>query len=828
MELLAPAGNRDALHAAIENGADAVYLGGKNFSARQSAENFSDEDIARALEYARSRNRKIYVAVNTLIDDEEFGPALDYAWNLHMMDIDALIVQDLGFMDALHQVIPAMKVHASTQMTIHNSEGVHFLEKQGIKRVVMSREMQMEDIQAVKQTAQNIELEVFVHGALCFSYSGQCLFSSMVGGRSGNRGRCAQPCRLPYDLYSISSAQRISTPDKGRYLLSPSDLCLIEYLPELKAIGVDSLKIEGRMKRAEYVAVVTRAYREVLDMLQEEPFYRPANKVRDKLLKIFNRNFTSGHFIFDRSSFLSSKRPNNRGVYVGRVVAQDKDYGTTVKLNDSVSLGDGLEIWVNKGKNPTFVVNNMKIRGLAAEHAQPGDTVEFRLDKRVSPQDRIFKTHDEELISEALLSMKGAEEQRIRVDIKAVLEEGQPLKLILTDEKGHQIEEISNNKARRAENQPLNESILKSKIDRMGNTPYYLGDFEFQSDADLILPFSEINETRRRAVQSLKRLSLNLDPKGIQEEETFRRNRAKFIPLTKKGRSIIKPELTITVSGIDQAYAAIKTGADIVYFDLAGIGQKKRISIEELEGLKQYSARYLCQVIPALPRIQKPGEASAWLGLKAAGFNTIMAGNIGALNWSLNNGINSRVDYSFNVFNSYSLRFLVQQGVERACVSPELNYNCLKNIRGLNLGEVIVHGELILMTSQYCMLQGVLGDATDRCQGFCHQDRYAIKDDLGYSFPIETDTYCRFYVFNSRTLCMIDDLDKIIALRPGGLRIEARHAQEREVEMVVRNYRRAIDDILNGSKKDLQSYRSEIEKTTPSPFTRGHYYRGVI
>ncbi len=828
MELLAPAGNQEALYAAIENGADAVYLGGKNFSARQSAENFSDEDIARAVEYARSRDRKIYVTVNTLIDDEEFGPALDYAWNLYMMDIDALIVQDLGFMHALRQVIPKIKVHASTQMTIHNSEGAQYLENQGIKRVVMAREMQMEDIQAVKQAAKNIEIEVFVHGALCFSYSGQCLFSSMVGGRSGNRGRCAQPCRLPYDLYSMKSAQRINTADKGRYLLSPSDLCLVEYLPELRNIGVDSLKIEGRMKRAEYVAVVTRAYREVLDMLQEEPLYRPGKQVKDRLLKIFNRNFCSGYFVFDRSSFLSSKRPNNRGVYVGRVVAQDKDLVTAVKLSDKVNLGDGLEIWVNKGKNPALIVKSMAIGGIPAEHAHPGDTVEFRLDKKASPQDRVFKTHDEELISEALLSMKDAQKQMIRVNIKAVLEEGQPLRLILTDEKGHQIEENGKSRAQRAENQPLNESILKSKIDRLGNTPFYLGDFEYQADADLIVPFSEINETRRRAVESLKNLRFNLRGKGEQEIEEFRNNRKKYLSLNKRLRNHTNPELTIAVSGTDQAYTAIKAGADTVYFDLAGIGQKKRITIEELKDLKQYADRYSCQLIPVLPRIQKTGEGEPWEGLKAAGFNTIMAGNMGALNWSLNNGINSRVDYSLNILNSYSLRFLLQQGAERACMSPELNYNRLKNIREINCGEVIVHGELVLMTSQYCILQGLLGDGTDRCQGFCHLDSYAIKDDLGYSFPVETDTYCRFYVFNSRTLCMIDDLDKIMALDPGGLRIEARHAREREVEMVVKFYRRAMDDILNGNKKDLQSYRIELEKTTPSPFTRGHYYRGVI
>lgn len=829
MELLAPAGNREALYAAIENGADAVYLGGKSFSARQSAENFSDEEIVRALEYAHLKQGKIYVTINTLIDQEEFRAALDYAWNLYSMGVDALIVQDLGFMQALRQLLPGLRLHASTQMTVHNTEGMQFVEGQGIKRAVLARELSLQEIKEIKERARELEIEVFVHGALCFSYSGQCLFSSMVGGRSGNRGRCAQPCRMPYELYSLDSGKAFHTADAGPYILSPSDLCLIDYLPELQSIGVNSLKIEGRMKRPEYVAVVTRAYREVLDLSSEKDSYRPGPAVRERLLKIFNRSFSSGYFIFEPNKFLSSKRPNNRGVYVGRVIAQDKNLLTSVKLSDRITLGDGLEYWVKHGKNPSHTVKTMKVGGVSVTSAQAGEIAEFKLEQRVYPHDRVFKTHDEEIIAQAQKSLERAESEKIRVDVRAVLKAGEPLKLIMRDEKGQEIIEYSQSPALQAKNQPLDEALLKSKIDRLGNTPFYLGSFELQADADLIVPFSEINETRRLAVESLKTLTLNLNRPSRQEMGTFSQGRGQFLALEPGLKAYPKPQLSIAVSGLDQAYAAAKNGADTVYLDLAGIGPQPRFTISGLRKIKEYAQSYNCQLVPALPKILKTGEFQEFMELKAAGFKEILAGNPGSMHWAWNHELKVRADYSMNIFNPYTLRFLKQLGVEKACISPELNYNRLKAMPDLSGAEVIVHGEVILMTSQYCILPGLLSPGTGGgCPGLCHQNRYSIKDQRGYIFPIATDRYCRFYVFNSRTLCMIDDLDKVLDLRVGGIRIEARRSGEEEVIKLIKLYRQALEDVVDSNYKQLHSYREELEQNAPSPFTRGHYYRGVI
>ncbi len=828
MELLAPAGNREALQAAIENGADAVYLGGKSFSARQSAENFSNDDIARAVEYAHLKQRKIYVTLNTLIDQEEFRAALDYAWTLYKMGVDALIVQDLGLMQALRRLLPGLRLHASTQMTIHNREGSKFMEQQGIKRVVLAREMTWQEIQEIKRAVKELEIEVFVHGALCFAYSGQCLFSSMVGGRSGNRGRCAQPCRMPYELCSLITGQDFSTQDTGPYILSPADLSLIDYLPELQKIGVDSLKIEGRMKRPEYVAVVTRAYREVMDLTQEKDGYRPGPAVREKLLKIFNRSFSSGYLFFDRNKFLSSKRPNNRGVYAGRVISQDKQLVVSVKLSDRVALGDGLEIWVKRGKNPSFTVKSMKVGGLPVTQAHAGEIVELQLDKRVYPHDRVFKTHDEEIISQAQQSMERAESKKIRVDVKAVLRAGEPLKLIMRDEKGQEIIEYGQTPAQPAKNQPLDEALLKSKIDRLGNTPFYLGSLQLQADADLMVPFSEINETRRLAVEALKTLSLNLKRPGRQEVNYFRQGLGQFLAWDREVKAQVRPQLTIALSGWEQAYAAAKTGVDTIYLDLAGIGPQPRLTMERLREINEYAKSHDCHLVPALPRIVKSHEFRKFEDLKAAGFKEILAGNLGSMYWAWEHGLKVKADYSMNIFNPYTLRWLQQLGVDRACISPELNYNRLKAMPDLGGAEVIVHGEVILMTSQYCVLQGVLSPGSDICPGLCSQDRYGLKDQKGYLFPIATDRFCRFYVFNSRTLCMIDDLDKIMALGVGGIRIEARRSSEEEVIKVLRLYGKALADLKGNNNKRLHSYREELEQSSPSPFTRGHYYRGVI
>jgi len=827
MELLAPAGNWEAFIAAVENGADAVYLGGQDFSARKSAANFSLPEIGRAVEYAHLRRRKVLVTVNTLIDKAEFQAALDFVAELYKLNIDAVIVQDLGLLGAIRHLIPDLKVHASTQMTIHNLAGAQLLRDQGIKRIVLAREMNLSEISELGRQLKDVELEVFIHGALCYSFSGQCLFSSIVGGRSGNRGRCAQPCRLSYRLISGEGPQAASG-----YLLSPSDLCLIDMLPHLEAAGVHSMKIEGRMKRPEYVAVVTRAYREVLDLGGSDDI-QLREKARKRLLKIFNRNFSTGYLQPGQRGFLSTQKPNNRGVYLGRVVSQEASLKTRIKLADELNIGDGLEIWVARGKSPAFVVNEIIVDGRKVNHAGPGQTVELEANGRASVGDRVFKTHDEVLLTAASATFKENQTNKIAIDARAILIENQPMELSLTDERGNRVMVRGHTAAQAAEKHPLNTDNLLDKLGRLGNTAFWLRDLDLQSQGDLMIPFSELNELRRQGIAQLVDVNLQDFALPPLDDKQFRANENRYLEdnyrrkQARKPSKVTIPKLSIVVSGTPEAFTAIRSGADQVYLALEALSGRT-LREGEWEALTDYGQRHGCRVIPVLPRIQLPGEEDDWERLLQPTPAVMMAANLGAIKWCLDRGIRAKADYTLNVFNPYTLNTLLNMGVEGACLSPELSWNQLIDFGSLDYCEIVVHGEIIIMVSRYCMLRGVLGSEDGTCPRFCRQKEYEIKDDKDYRFPLATDQYCRFYLFNSRTLCMIDEMRRIMELGVDSIRIEARRSGEQQVESWLTIYRLVLDEISRGIQPDMHRYEQQLAAASSSPFSKYHYHRGVL
>lgn len=824
MELLAPAGSQEAFLAAIENGADAVYIGGKNYSARQSAENFTNDQIKAAVEYAHSRDKKVYVTVNTLIDNAEFEPALDYIFDIHNHGVDAIIIQDLGLLQAVNRLMPEVRLHASTQMTIHNSEGVAFAAQNGAKRVVLARELSLDDIRAIHNDNEKTELEYFVHGALCYSYSGQCLFSSMVGGRSGNRGRCAQPCRLAYNIVSDRCRDGIPLKDKGRYLLSPADLCLLPFLGLLQDAGITSLKIEGRMKRSEYVATVARTYREVLDDLELDPTYQPPAELTGSLLKIFNRNFSSGYLFRPGHDFLSTTRPNNRGVNIGRIVDQSNNNVARIKLTDNVNQGDGLEVWVSKGRGPAFTIREMKVDNKSVTQANSGEIITVQLDSQVTPGDRVFKTYDAVLFGKAMESIRPRYRHHIVVDARVYLEEGHPMKLILTDGHGRSAAACSTSIAQPAAKHPLTADVVRSKLERMGNTPFELGQLELFGEGNLMIPFSEINEARRQAIEELTELILKARMPVKINYQQYQNKKHQYLT-TGKIAVHKKPVLSVMVSSVEQAYAAYAGGADRVYLGLEGLITRKRPSRDALLKLADYAADHKTQLIPALPRIQTPGQLTAYKLISDTGL-PVMAGNPGSLQRCLQEGMEVLGDYTLNIFNRFALGFLLELGIKQVCLSPELNFNQLEQFGDLSQTELLVHGELILMLSQYCLLSGVMNHE-EKCPALCQQADYSLKDEHGYCFPIATDADCRLYLFNSRTLCMIDKLDRLLGMGPASIRIEARRLSTRSVQDVTSWYRLALDEVTAGLKPDLEKYK---EKVLPpgEPFTRCHYYRGVL
>jgi len=418
IELLAPAGNLESLKAAIENGADAVYLGGKMFNAREYAGNFDNEQLKEAVHYAHVRGVNVYFTMNILISDDEMKQAVECAENAWLAGVDGIIVQDIGFASVIRNYLPDLSLHASTQMTIYNLEGVEKLEKLGFKRVVLARELPFEEIKYIAENT-GIELEVFVHGALCICYSGQCLMSSMIGGRSGNRGKCAQPCRLPYELVEsgkINNSEKV-VKSCGRYILSPKDLCLVSELDRLAYSGVNSIKIEGRMKNAEYVATVVRIYRKYLDKAlididsireKDEAFsadnkdtFSVDNKDMKELAQIFNRGgFTSGYFKGKQGrDMMSYEKPKNWGLYLGKVQNYDsKRNAVTLRIEEDIGIGDGIEVWNGENESPSTIVSEILMNGNRVQRSLKGNTVTISSVKgKIKKGDRVYKTSDSEL-----------------------------------------------------------------------------------------------------------------------------------------------------------------------------------------------------------------------------------------------------------------------------------------------------------------------------------------------------------------------------------------------------------------------------------------------
>lgn len=838
-ELLAPAGSPQAARAAVQNGADAIYLGGKQFSARQYADNFGDEEMEKILHYCHVYGVKVYVTVNTLIHNEEMEGALDYLRTLYNAGVDAVIMQDVGLIWAASKLLPGLTIHGSTQITINNSPGVQFLEEIGVKRVVLAREMSLEDIIRVKEQT-NMELEIFVHGALCVAFSGQCLFSSMIGGRSGNRGRCAQPCRLPYSLIPLRGES--GGKDAYSHLLSPKDLNLIEHLPQLIEAGISGLKIEGRMKRAEYVAVVVRAYRRALDRYAANPSgYSVSPGELLDLAQVFNREFTTGYLYGNPGQeMMSLDRPNNRGVFLGRVQKADRGLSrVTIKPQAPLGIGDEIEFWVTSGGRKEVKISGLLKENTPMERTAPGEQVEIELQstKGIHPGDRVFKMYDAHLMSEARQSYTSPVRRRkIPLKLQVFLHAGEPLRLTAEDELGNQVTVSSEAAAEEAVKRPLTEDALRKQLDRMGNTPFEFKKIDFYLGEQVIIPVSEINKSRRKLVDIFE---AKLGDRGQAEQVSagsFQASVADNLEdcqLKNKGEknhSII----SISVSDGESANAAIEAGAGRVYLGGEDFRGGRRWSAAELQDLVSRAQRSGAQVYFALPRIWQENELpvikkqiEAVSGVNLSGFSCSNLGSLRLLK-SLGVGI-IHGDYPLNVFNKQAACFFLNQGAGSYTLSLELNMQQIARF-GIMLqdAECVVHGWPPLMVSRHCVLNSRQPGKSNTCTQRC-RDNYGLKDRMNLTFPVKTDNRCRMYIFNSKELCLIENLQELVGFGVGYLRIEAKAHDARYAERVVSEYSRVLNFIEAGidSGEAAAAARERLEESSPQGITKGHYFRGV-
>ena len=824
VELLAPAGSREALTAAVESGANAVYLAGKSFGARAYADNFDREELKEAIRYAHLRGVAIYVTVNTLVDQNEAEDLADYLRFLYEAGVEAIIIQDLGAVYLAQKILPELPLHASTQMTVTNLPAAKFLEKQGFKTVVLAREVSLDDIKTISEGTSAL-IETFIHGALCVCYSGQCLMSGMIGGRSGNRGRCAQPCRLPYQLVDDKGNNVLEGKDVGQYLLSPRDFCTIDKLPEIVKAGARSLKIEGRMKRPEYVAVVVDAYRKSLDSIRDDIRYAVDEALKKDLTQIFNRDFTTAYLEKKPGkTMMSDRRPNNRGVRVGRVVAYDaKKKLVTMRLDERMQVGDIIDIWVKVGGRVNTTIQAMTINGKEVASAEKGAEVTFTVPSHVRVSDRAFKVYDAALMERAkTFYAGGAPVRRVGVAAEVFVSEGQPLTLTLRDADGNMGVGQTDFLAEAARKRPLSAETVQKQLERLGTTMFALDSLDFECEGELMVPVSELNEVRRRAVAQLEEARL---APYMRESAPYR-----TLPKLSRNDKETKPLLTVHTDTIEKVETAYKNGADVVLFGGENFSHKT-ITHSDYEEALRLARAYNKKIIFATPRIAKQWQMKAIeeeLRLfNQLGGDGVSVGNLGVM--ALAQEISElpiHADFSLNIYNAYAVDYLKEQGISSVTLSPELNFGQVERLvrRATLPTECIVHGHLPLMVSEYCVLGSFLGDIDKKpCSQVCTKQKYYLQDRMSERFPIATDQFCRMHILNTKELSMLPHVERFGEIGVTRIRIEGKYMAAKELADLVRRYRLLLDAGNSLTERELAQWTHENEN-----ITRGHYFRGVL
>lgn len=786
IELLSPVGDFECLKAAVQNGANAVYLGASNFSARSSAKNFSMDELEKAINYATLRNVDVHLALNTLIKNDEFDSAIELAKKAYELGVSAIIVQDFGLASTLLQYMPDLPIHASTQMSIHNLEGALEAQNLGFKRVVLSREVSLDEIRYIKDNT-SIELETFIHGALCISYSGQCLLSSMIGGRSGNRGKCAQACRLPYELIKTTEKNNMSI-DKG-YLLSPRDLCGLEFIPDLMDIGVTSLKIEGRMKTPEYVATVTRIYRKYIDLANSGKDYIVDDTDKKALMQAFNRGgFSTGHLTSESNTNLIYKeKPNNMGIYIGNVSHYNSNKGyITLNLNDRLSIGDTISLEHETGK---YRVSELMLNNRNIDVASSEQIVKIgRMKGNIKPGDKIYKLESKSLISVAKSSYS-FENVKNKLTCNITIKENTPINIEILGKNNISVSITSDIYPSQAINNPITKERIITQFSKTGNTPFEFENINVILGNDLYVNISDINELRRMSLHKLEKTIIDLKKRSLSRSIpniTFKENN--------KNSKNKKTSLLLNTLDINTNYSLLEK-VDNIYIPLKYFKDNNYSNV-----LKNITSSFNTYIyIPTIIKSNYRNIFISIIDMALSKFNIkgFVLSNIGTIQMLEKYKDNYEFigNYTLNAFNNISISKLNKLGLSKITLSPELNESNVKEIcstKTPNL-ELIVYGNIPVMTCGYCLL-GKSNKCYPKCNASCKKDdKFYLKDRLNFNFRIIPDNLQTITtIYNSKTTSIshtdlnidsvrIDILDenileinKIISLVKTGNRFEGK------------------------------------------------------
>ncbi|MBE6115117.1 MAG: U32 family peptidase, partial [Erysipelotrichaceae bacterium] len=705
------------------------------------------------IKYAHLYGVKVYVTVNTLMYEEEMNEVLGYIRFLYEKGVDAVILQDVGLATLVHKCFPELEMHASTQMHIHNIEGVRHAVSLGFTRVVLARECSLEEIKRVHDEFPDLELEVFCYGALCISYSGQCLFSSMIGGRSGNRGECAQGCRLPYELWK--NDERVET--KGDYLLSPKDQNALSFTDQMLDHGVYSFKIEGRMKRPEYVATAVKAFRKALDAAMEGKEYKDDPQDEKQRLSIFNRGFSRGYLKGTYGSTLMSQyRPNHQGIYLGSITEIDRrTHKASILLQEDLRQGDGIR--VVGAEDEGFTLNFLYQNDLLVNQAKRGETVQIEYrNKPYSLNAKVYKTTDTKVMKEvAETYLKPQRYVDITMKLQAFV--GKPLHLTL-QEGEHIVEVVSDEVCDQAINRPLSKERVQEQLSKLKDTAYTLTHFEFISDDQCIAPISRINELRRKGIEQLN--ILRTTPK--------QRELCKPVVRRYKGYDDV-PTFSVTVYTKEQLEACLTVDIDLIF-----VRNRKLY-----EDYKHHS-----NVVLASYRVNKDHKYKE---------NSLLVCEMGALQQAVEGKKKFYIDFGMNVTNHFTVNHFNELGARRIMLSEELTLPKISAIAQKcdpQCLEVLVYGRNELMVSKHCVINANTCDTgrpnCNMCRG---RDKYHLVDRKKEIYPIVTDDQCYNHIMHCRRVVAVGLLGQL-------------------QQMGIKHYRLAFTDETYGEcLKVLHAYR---------------------
>lgn len=789
VEILAPAGSYESLKAAIAAGADAVYIGGTRFGARAYADNLDEQRLLEVIDYVHLHGRKIYLTINTLLKESELQQELyDYLLPYYRQGLDAVIVQDMGVLCFLKEYFPDLPIHASTQMTITDKLGAKFLENQGVERIVTSREMHIDEIKEITENT-SLEIESFVHGALCYCYSGQCLYSSLIGGRSGNRGQCAQPCRLPYKVQGEKESQ---------YVLSLKDICTLEYIPELVEASIYSFKIEGRMKKPEYVALVTAMYRKYVDLYMSvgREKYKVDPRDKEKLMDLYNRGGSHGGYYhaLNGRDMISIGRPNHAGVPALKVL---KYNGKTVTAKAITDIGAGDVIELPDGKeNYTFAKEVLK-----------GQTISFPTHKKqIFTQDIILnRVRNESLlreINETIIQKKVKE----KIDGKLILSSTSSAKFILSY--GDIIIEVQGDVAQEAMNQPTDATRIEKQMRKTGNTEFEFERLDIELLGNLFIPMQSLNDLRRRGLEALQEKILEQYRRNLEQTYDCALEKQETV-----GR--VKEEINsfyVYVEQLEQFEEVVtKDCVKRIYLDANAI----RFVVDNPKTLEVIKAAHFHkkEIYLGLPHIFRRNTGKQFEtyydNLIAQGWDGLLIRNYESYQFLLEKGYKGSIvtDYSLYQFNRYAKQFWKKEQVDSFTAPLELNFKELKEV-GLEDSELVVYGHLPMMVSAQCITKTTKG-----CQK--QWGKITFKDRYQKEFTAKCNCdYCYNIIYNTAPVLLTDQKEEILELAPKALRLHFTIEDKAKVNEVLCLY----EDV----------FRKGCEPKEPSmEFTRGHFKRGI-